>query len=146
AKLGNLHGWEAGPGSQLLDAILFHGTRGKEVGDPYGKKAVQGRCLEPLLARWLEHPYFARKPPKAIPPEAFGRSFLQAAFDEARVQGAGLADLLCTTSHFIARSIRDAWRTLPASARFPLRVLLTGGGVRNGFLWQLIGQAFEGTL
>jgi anhydro-N-acetylmuramic acid kinase len=145
AKVGGIQGWEAGPGSQLLDAILFHGTRGKESNDPYGKKAVQGRCLEPLLARWLEHPYLSRKPPKAVPADAFGRSFLHAAFDTARVLGAGLSDLLCTASHFIARSIGDAWRILRPAGSTPPRVLLTGGGVRNGFLWQLVGQVFEGT-
>ena len=43
------YGFEVGPGNQLLDAILFHGSRGKESVDPGGKRAVQGRCLEQLL-------------------------------------------------------------------------------------------------
>ena len=143
AKVQSLHGFETGPGSQLLDSILFHGTRGKELTDPGGKKAVQGRCLEPLLTRWLEHPHLTRKPPKAVHPEAFGRAFLHGVFDAARDLGAGLPDLLCTISHFITRSIGEAWRgRLPAGVP---RVLVSGGGVRNGFLWQLLGQQFEGT-
>jgi anhydro-N-acetylmuramic acid kinase len=143
ARIGGLHGCEAGPGSHLLDGIVFHGTRGKERTDPGGKLAVQGRCLEPLLARWLDHPYFAKRPPKAIPADAFGRSFLQASFDAARDLGAALPDVLCTANHLIARAIGEAWRThLPTAPA--LRVFVSGGGTRNGFLWQLLAQQFEG--
>ena len=48
AKVSAAIGFEAGPGNQLFDALVYHGTRGKEPTDPGGKKAVQGRCLEPL--------------------------------------------------------------------------------------------------
>jgi anhydro-N-acetylmuramic acid kinase len=144
AKVSTVIGFEAGPGNQLLDALQFHGTRGKESSDPGGKKAVQGKCLEPLLARWLEHPHLTRVPPKAVHPEAFGRSFLLAAFDAARQLEAGLPDLLCTATHLAARALGDAARawlpTLPA----PRQVFATGGGVRNGFLWQLVSQQFAG--
>ena len=64
-----------------------------------GKKAVQGHCLEPLLARWVEHPYLTRKPPKAVHPDAFGKAFLLAAFDSARQLGAG---------ELLARELRGA--------------------------------------
>jgi anhydro-N-acetylmuramic acid kinase len=127
----------------LLDALVYHGTRGREPTDPGGKKAVQGRCIESLLARWLDHPYLTRRPPKAVHPEAFGKAFLLAAFDAARQSGAALPDLLCTATHLIARAVGDAARKWLAPGT--RRVLLTGGGVRNGFLWQLIGQQFEGT-
>jgi anhydro-N-acetylmuramic acid kinase len=139
-------GFEAGPGNQLFDAILFHGTRGKEFVDAGGKKAVQGRCLEPLLARWLEHPHLTRTPPKAVHPEAFGRSFLLAAFDAARQLSAGLPDLLCTATHLAARAIGAACKLPLMKPEGPRRVLLTGGGVRNGFLWQLVAQQFGGSV
>jgi anhydro-N-acetylmuramic acid kinase len=144
AKVAAIHGFEASPGYRWLNAILFHGTRGKEQTDVHGKIAVQGRCLEPLLKRWLDHPYFARRPPKSLPAGAFNRTYLQASFDMTRHMGAGLPDLLCTANHLIARAIGDAWRTLVPPSSGPLRVLLTGGGTRNGFLWQLLGQQFEG--
>jgi anhydro-N-acetylmuramic acid kinase len=143
-KVSAAVGFEAGPGNQLLDALAYHGTRGKEATDPGGKKAVQGRCLEPLLARWLEHPHLTRTPPKAVHPEAFGRSFLLAAFDAARQSSALLPDLLCTATYLAARAIGDAAKTwLPAPAS-PRQILVTGGGARNGFLWQLVAQQFGG--
>lgn len=139
-------GFECGPGNQLLDAIQFHGTRGKEFTDAGGKKAVQGHCLEPLLTRWLEHPHLTRTPPKAVHPDAFGRSFLLAAFDAARQLSAGLPDLLCTATHLAARAIGDACKQALMKPDGPRRVLLTGGGVRNGFLWQLVAQQFGGSV
>ncbi|MBN9119843.1 MAG: anhydro-N-acetylmuramic acid kinase [Planctomycetes bacterium] len=139
-------GFEVGPGNQLLDATLFHGTRGKEFVDAGGKKAVQGRCLEPLLARWLEHPHLTRTPPKTVHPEAFGRSFLLAAFDAARQLSAGLPDLLCTATHLAARAVGAACKLPAMKPEGARRVLLTGGGVRNGFLWQLVAQQFGGSV
>ncbi len=139
-------GCEAGPGNQLLDAILFHGTRGKEPHDAGGKQAVQGRCLDPLLARWLEHPHLTRTPPKTVHAEAFGRSFLLAAFDAVRQLNATLPDLLCTATHLAARAIGDAARVLPMKPEGARRVLLSGGGVRNGFLWQLVAKQFNGSV
>jgi anhydro-N-acetylmuramic acid kinase len=144
AKVSAAIGFESGPGNQLLDALVYHGTRGKEPSDPGGKKAVQGRCLEPLLARWLEHPHLTRTPPKAVHPEAFGRSFLLAAFDAARQLAAGLPDLLCTATHLVARAIGEAVRRWLPPLSGSRQILLSGGGVRNGFLWQLISQQFVG--
>jgi anhydro-N-acetylmuramic acid kinase len=144
AKVSAAVGFEAGPGNQLLDALAYHGTRGKDPCDPGGKTAVQGKCLDPLLARWLEHPHLTRTPPKAVHPEAFGRSFLLAAFDSARQLGAALPDLLCTATHLSARSVVDASKAwLPP---VPARVFATGGGARNGFLWQLLSQQFGDAL
>jgi anhydro-N-acetylmuramic acid kinase len=142
AKISAVQGFDAGPGNQLLDAMVYHGTRGRELSDPGGKKAVQGRCLEPLLERWAEHPHLTRTPPKVVHPDAFGRSFLLAAFDAVRQLGAGLSDLLCSATHLAARSIGDSVRHwLPATAG-ERRIIVTGGGVRNGFLWQLAAQQF----
>jgi len=142
AKVSNVVGFEAGPGNQLLDSLIFHGTRGKELTDPGGKKAVQGKCLEPLLTRWLDHPHLTRRPPKAVHPEAFGRSFLLDAFETTRQLGAGLPDLLCTATHLAARTVGHAARTwLPPAPTFG-QVVATGSGVRNGFLWQLVSQQF----
>ena len=144
-KVSAVVGFEAGPGNQLLDAIVFHGTRGKESTDPGGKKAVQGRCLEPLLARWLEHPHLTRTPPKAVHPEAFGRSFLLAAFDAARQLGRRACPT-CSAPRRTSPPAPSATRPERGCrlATGPRQVLLTGGGVRNGFLWQLVAQQFGG--
>jgi anhydro-N-acetylmuramic acid kinase len=142
ANISAVRGFDAGPGSQLLDALIHHGTRGKESADPGGKRSVQGQCLEPLLDRWREHPHLTRTPPKVIHPEAFGRSFLLAAFESVRQMGASLTDLLCSATHLIARSVGEGVRQWLPNSVGTRRILVTGGGVRNGFLWQLVAQQF----
>jgi len=142
-KLAAVRGYEPGPCNQLLDALVYHGTRGREASDPGGKKAVQGCCLDALLARWLDHPYLTRKPPKAVHADAFGRAFLLTSFDAARQLGAGLPDVLCTATHLIARAVGEACRKSFPTGAAERRVVLTGGGVRNGFLLQLLAQQFD---
>ncbi len=137
-------GFDGGPGNGLLDALVTHGTRGREASDPGGKRAVQGCCRDALLLRWLEHPFLHRKPPRPAG-DPFGPAFVAAAFDAARQLDATLPDLLCTATHFLVRSLADGvGRWLPAPT-VPRRVFVSGGGVRNGLLWQLLAQAFEGT-
>ncbi|HEY1188235.1 MAG TPA: anhydro-N-acetylmuramic acid kinase, partial [Gemmata sp.] len=91
---------------------------------------------------WADHPHLTRAAPKTIHPEAFGRSFLAAAFEAVRQLGGTLADLLCTATHLVARAIGDSCRLPVLNPPGACRVVLTGGGVRNGFLWQLVAKQF----
>lgn len=139
----NIVGFEAAPCTMLLDGLMRMMTGGREPFDPGGKHAVQGRCLEPLLERWLQNHYFAKRPPKCVPRGEFGGDFLNRAIEQAKQLGGSLHDVLCTMTHFAARAIASAVRThIPVT---PTRVLLSGRGVRNGFLWHLVQQQFDST-
>lgn len=133
-------GFEAGPCSLFLDSLMQRLTGGREEYDPGGKNGVQGRCLEPLLERWLAHAYLQRRPPKSLPRQTFGEEFLAQAVQTARQLRGSLHDLLCTATHFVARSITLALRRFLPEGRPLHRVLLSGGGIRNGFLWHLLEQ------
>ncbi|MCS7022476.1 MAG: anhydro-N-acetylmuramic acid kinase [Gemmataceae bacterium] len=139
----NVFGFEVGPGNYWLDALLYYGTRCRESCDHGGKRAVQGRCHEDLLRRWLEHPYLMRRPPKVVAQDTFGKSFLRTVFMIARNEGMTLADLLCTATHWVVQAtVRAVRQWLPTDAA-SLPVYASGGGCRNGFLWQLLSQHFE---
>ena len=143
-RIQNVVGFEAGPCNLLLDALIRNGTKGRENFDPGGKHAVQGRCIEPLLERWLTHPYVQRRPPKALPRQSFGEDFALQAVDLAQQMRWSLHDLLCTATHFVAGGItRALTRFLPRHPG-PRRVLLSGGGTRNGLLWHLLEQELTG--
>jgi len=133
-------GFEAGPCNLLLDALVRHGTAGRESADPGGRYAVQGRCVDELLEAWLDHPYWQRRPPKVLGPGAFGDAFAAGAVRLARQREYDRNDLLCTATHLIARVVALALRRLRPDGRPPDRVLLSGGGVRNGLLRQLLEQ------
>src|SRR5262249_54441404 len=72
---------------------------------------------------------------------SFGPAFAAQAVQEARELGAGPHDLLCTATHFVARAVEAAVRRFLPRERPPDRVLLSGGGTRNGLVWALLGQA-----
>jgi anhydro-N-acetylmuramic acid kinase len=60
----NVIGFQAAPGTLLLDGLMRLLTNGRESCDAGGKHAVQGRCLEPLLQRWMQNHFFQLRPPK----------------------------------------------------------------------------------
>jgi anhydro-N-acetylmuramic acid kinase len=140
--LRRVTGFQAAPCNTLLDSLMRQVTGGRESFDTGGKHAVQGRCIEPLLERWLNHPLIQKRPPKSISCQAFGEEFVAQAVQMSRQNGWSLHDLLCTATHFAARSILSALRFLPEP---PARILLSGGGVRNGFLWHLLQQQLPHT-
>lgn len=142
-RVGEVVGFEAAPCNLLLNTLVRHLTSGREAFDTGGKYAVQGRCVEPLLQEWLAHPALQRRPPRCLPRHTFGEEFALSAIERSREHGASLHDLLCTATHFVARGITGALRRFLPAARID-RVLLTGGGVRNGFLWHLLEQQLAG--
>jgi anhydro-N-acetylmuramic acid kinase len=135
-------GFEAGPCNGFLDGLMRQLTSGREAFDPGGKHAVQGCCIEPLLERWLTHPYLQRRPPKSLPRHRFGEDFIVQAVQQARQMKWSLHDLLCTATHFVAHGVTSGVQQFLPKAS-PARVLLSGGGVRNGFLWHLIEQKLQ---
>jgi anhydro-N-acetylmuramic acid kinase len=140
-RVQEITAFEAGPCNLLLNAFMRQLTSGQEDFDNGGKNAVQGRCLEPLLEQWLTHPFFQRRPPRAVPRHVFGDAFAAQAIDQARAQHWNPYDLLCTATHLVVRVLVHAIRQLvPLPPTAPPRILVSGGGVRNGLLRHLLGQ------
>jgi anhydro-N-acetylmuramic acid kinase len=141
---GEIAGFEAGPCNVLLDALMRRLSGGRADFDYGGKHAVQGTCIDALLDEWLAHPALHRRPAAGLPRRAFGDDFVATAVARARAADRSLHDLLCTATHFVARCVRNAVDSfLPAPANLG-RVLLSGGGSRNGLLLHLLGQQLPG--
>src|SRR5262249_8823609 len=83
-------------------------------------------------------PALQRRPPRSLSRQTFGEEFIYPVLQQARQSHWSLHDLLCTATHFVARGILSAMRRfLPVT---PARILLSGGSVHNGFLWQMLAQ------
>jgi anhydro-N-acetylmuramic acid kinase len=143
-RAASVVGFEAGPCSLLLDALIRQLSGGKELFDPGGKHAVQGRCVEPALQHWLEHPYWQRRPPRSLVPRPFTEEFVAQACQTAKQNNGSLHDWMCTATHLVARGIMTSISRFQPAGVAPVRVLLSGGGVRNGLLWHLIEQQLAG--
>jgi anhydro-N-acetylmuramic acid kinase len=136
-------GLEAAPCSLLLDELIHRLTAGRESCDAGGKHGVQGRCLDTLLQRWLGHPHLLRRPPRSLPRQGLVEEFLAQGLQTARQSSASLHDLLCTATQFVARAIALSIRRFLPDIQ-PPRVIVSGGGVKNGFLLHLLQQQLTG--
>jgi anhydro-N-acetylmuramic acid kinase len=145
-SLTDLVAFEAGPCNLLLECFLRQLTGNLQNGEPSGKHAVQGRCIESLLEAWLEHTYWQKRPPKSLSPLAFGDAFVAQAVQLGRQRQWDHNDLLCTVTHLVAHGISAAIRRLLPQEQLPDRILLSGGGVRNGLLWHLLDQQLPDTI
>jgi len=118
--------FDTGPGNALLDDWALAHT-GKPV-DEGGALARAGKVDEKHLARFLAHPYFARKPPKSLDRDEFAL-FMP--------KGLSPADGAATLAAMSVAAIAVAPLHFPAPAR---RWLVTGGGRHNPVLMKLLRE------
>ncbi len=71
--LRDTFGFDTGPGNCLVDEAMRIAF-GREF-DRDGRTAAKGK-VDPALLKRLDHPYFARRPPKSTGRELFSREFL----------------------------------------------------------------------
>ena len=120
---GALVAFDTGPGCGLLDDWAV--SRAAMPFDEGGRLARRGRCDESTLRELLRHGYFRKPPPKSADRHAFSI---------APVAGLSPEDGSATLAIF---TVETVVRGLAAVPPLPSRVLVTGGGRRNGFLLEL---------
>jgi anhydro-N-acetylmuramic acid kinase len=121
--------FDTGPANVLLDLAVRHFTGGRASMDRDGRLARRGVSCEPLLRKWMRHPYFRRKPPKSTGRECFGELFLATAIKQVRQLGLSECDVLATLTELSGASVALNYRRHLGSV--PDQVILTGGGAAN---------------
>jgi anhydro-N-acetylmuramic acid kinase len=110
--------FDTGPGNALIDDWARRHTG--RAADFDGALARAGRVSQPHVARFLEHPYFARRPPKSLDRDEFRG---------ALPDDLGPADGAATLTEMTAAAVAAAaTRHFPAPAR---DWLVCGGGRHN---------------
>jgi len=126
----SLLAFDTGPGNGPLDD--WCARRAGQRFDRDGTLAASGKVDRTRLERWVEHRYFARRPPKSLD---------RGDFNDAWVEGLSVADGAATLTRATARSIALAARHFPAPAR---QWIITGGGARNPALLAAIAEETQG--
>jgi len=116
--------FDTGPGNALIDDWVR--ARTGAAADYDGALAAAGKVDEAQVARFLDQPYFARRPPKSLDRDDF------AAF---KLDGLATADGAATLTAITAAAIARARVHFPVP---PRRVLVTGGGRHNPVLMQML--------
>jgi anhydro-N-acetylmuramic acid kinase len=140
--------FDTGPGNMIIDRMTQLATGGRQAYDRGGRLAARGRVRLDLLAEWMRHPYFRRRPPKSTGREEFGVGFADEMFDRAckGLRGACGAcrmsapqlDVLATATAFTAESIADAYRRF-LGGRVD-EVIVSGGGAHNATLMAMLTE------
>ncbi len=151
--------FDTGPGNMIIDELVRIVTGGRRSYDRDGRMAAAGRPLQPVLDRWLRHPFFARGLPKSAGREEFGRAFVERELPRLRAASRRAEDWIATATAFTARTIAEAYRRfLPGrggerSRRLARRNVLTpvdevivaGGGAANATLLAMLAAELPGT-
>lgn len=132
-----VRGFDTGPASCLMDEWIER-DRGLRF-DRDGAWAASGALESTLLDRWLGDPWFAESPPKSTGRGQFNLEWVERRSPELRAKPA--ADVQRSLCELTARTIADA---LMAQAPDTRRLLVCGGGVRNGFLMSRLRALMPG--
>ncbi|HKL61874.1 MAG TPA: anhydro-N-acetylmuramic acid kinase [Woeseiaceae bacterium] len=123
-------GFDTGPGNTLMD-LWVRRHRGEPC-DRDGAFAREGTVSPLLLEACLDDPYFTAPPPKSTGREYFNASWLEGRLEALPEQPAP-ADVQATLAELTAVTIA---RAIGKHGGRCSRVLICGGGARNGFLME----------
>jgi anhydro-N-acetylmuramic acid kinase len=127
---GAVRGFDTGPANALMDAWCQRHFG--QAFDHDGAIATRGTVDAGLLERLLDEPWFALPPPKSTGREQFHLDWV-----ESRLAGGErVEDVQATLLELTAVTVCQALRREQPDTR---RVLVCGGGVRNGALMARIG-------
>jgi anhydro-N-acetylmuramic acid kinase len=127
--------FDTGPAGSLLDG-LARTLLGRPF-DQGGAAASAGTADPVLVAALLEHPFFARPPPKSTGRDTFGDPYVAEVLRRAAFARA--EDVLASAVAFVVESVVLAIeRFAPARCE---RLLVAGGGVRNRALIAALSEA-----
>ena len=138
-SLDDVIAFDTGPGNMLIDLAASHFTGGRLSCDVDGKMAASGGVCIALLERLLEHPYYAKRPPKTAGREQFGACYLADVLSMPAVKTLTAEDIVATLTALTAESIARSYRDfLPGGID---ELIISGGGGANPVLVQMLGHA-----
>ncbi len=135
-RQGTVRGFDTGPANALLDAWCQRHTG--QVYDADGSFAASGVVDERLLAQWLAEPWFALPAPKSTGREQFHLPWAEAALGNGQ---RAAADVQATLLELTAATVTEALLRHQPRTR---RLLVCGGGVRNGQLMRRLAARLPG--
>ncbi|ARU62871.1 anhydro-N-acetylmuramic acid kinase [Tumebacillus avium] len=137
-------GFDTGPGNMIIDGLVQKITGGAQHYDRDGELAAKGRVNEAFLAKWLELPYFAARPPKSTGRELFGAQCVEAWWREGQAAGLSPEDLVRTATEYTARTFADAIKRFVLPEYTVSEMFIGGGGAYNPALMDSIRAHLPG--
>ena len=135
--------FDTGPGNMVIDWMaqeLF-----SKSFDRNGAIAARGAVLEPVLKEALRLRYFKLAPPRTSGREQFGRTYAADLLKKCRKLSKRGEDALATATALTAESIASSYEqfAMPMMEGKPVDYIVSGGGVRNQTLMQMLAARLE---
>src|SRR6266478_6257529 len=130
--------FDTGPGNMLIDALVQHFTRGRQLFDKDAKLARIGFLSRPLLKALLKDPYLKLKPPKSTGREYYGATYTKKLLALGRRYNVKPNDLIRTVATFTAVSVADALHTFVLPKHKIEEIIVSGGGAQNPLLMEAL--------
>lgn len=130
-------GYDTGPGNMLLDS--WNWRHNQTAYDNNGQWAATGKIHRDLLNNMLTDPYFSRKAPKSTGREYFNTQWLTQHL--AKLPTIAPEDVQATLVELTALSIAQQVQLNGGCER----LLVCGGGARNGLIMQRLAALLAGT-
>ncbi len=127
--------YDVTPCNQLLDALARSADPALAY-DPEGRLARQGRFIPALAELFRSHPFFTRRPPRALDNLTVQQDFVQPFL----TYPASPEDKLHTATHLIAEQLAHSLQEAGAQ-----RFTLTGGGTHNTYLVETLLSKLKGS-
>lgn len=131
--------FDTGPGSMVIDAVMNHFFN--KPFDRNGEIASRGKILPHLLRWMMRHPYLGKKPPKLTGREMFGEAFVEKLLRKSNRKHK--EDVVATVSAFSALAVYDAYIRFIRPRLKLDELLVSGGGVHNQFIMDILTRCFE---
>jgi anhydro-N-acetylmuramic acid kinase len=142
--LGEVLGFDTGPGNMVIDAVVRTLTGGAAEYDRDGELAAAGTPDTELVQRFLADPFIQADPPKAAGRENFGEQFAQELLNGALQRGLSVEDTVATATALTVEAIALNYERhlLP---RMPIdEVIVGGGGALNPTLLRMLSDRLGG--
>jgi anhydro-N-acetylmuramic acid kinase len=136
--------FDTGPANMLIDALVSHFTRGRQLYDENANLAVRGRSLPALLDDLLRDPYLKLAPPKSTGREYYGHDYMRKILALGRRHRAEPNDLIRAATIFTALSVVDALNRFVLPKTEIRQLIVSGGGAHNPLILAQLSAALPG--
>ncbi|MDQ7949014.1 MAG: anhydro-N-acetylmuramic acid kinase [Pedobacter sp.] len=134
---------DVGPGNTIMDQYVQQ----HYPGNYYDKDAMiakKGHLNTALLDALLADEFFDQGYPKTTGPELFNLQYLTNAQQISDTQHLSQEDVMATLCHFSAQGIIRAIKTTLGKDTDPMHLFMSGGGMHNPLLLELLKQELNG--
>jgi anhydro-N-acetylmuramic acid kinase len=143
AKPQQVFAFDTGPANMLIDALVFHFTRGRQHFDKDAQLAQQGRSDSPILSRLLKDPYLYQPPPKSTGREYYGQVYLKRLLALGQRYKAKPNDLIRVATEFTIACIRIALDLFALPRTKVDQLIVSGGGARNPLIYSILSEFYQ---